>query len=143
MYNPQRTTQNRQGQSKRDTGRPRLAQSAVVPSTGKGTNAETRPRVSEGKSCQQTRKQNRLRKALPLIICKVSGRDSEAPFFLRYTHPGVAVPAFFLLLLFLFFNFIFYLFVCLFVFVVVVVDYLAYRSSEILYSKKISSTASK
>ena len=79
-----------------------------------------------------------------MIICKVSGRDSEAPFFLRYTHPGVAVPAFFLLLLFLFFYFIFYLFVCLFVVVVVVVvDYLAYRSSEILYSKKISSTASK
>ena len=50
LYNPQRTTQNQQGQSKRDTGRPRLAQSAVVPNTGKGTNAETRPRVSEGKS---------------------------------------------------------------------------------------------
>ena len=41
---------NRQGQSKRDTDHPRLAQSAVVPSTGKGTNAETCPCVSEGKS---------------------------------------------------------------------------------------------
>ena len=50
LYNPQRTTQNHQGQSKRDTGRPRLAQSAVIPKIGKGTNAETRPRISEGKS---------------------------------------------------------------------------------------------
>ena len=41
---------NHQGQSKRDTGHPRLAQSAVVPNNSMGTNAETRPRVSEGKS---------------------------------------------------------------------------------------------
>ena len=41
---------NHQGQSKRGTGRPRLAQSAVIPKIGKGTNAETRPRISEGKS---------------------------------------------------------------------------------------------
>ena len=41
---------------------------------------------------------HRLRKALRLIICEVSGRDSETLFFLRqpaqsYTHPGVAAPA--------------------------------------------------
>ena len=41
---------NHQGQNKRDTGRPRLAQSAVVPNIGKGTNAETRPRVTERES---------------------------------------------------------------------------------------------
>ena len=41
---------NHQGQSKRGTGRPRVAQSAVVPNISKGTNAETCPRVSEGKS---------------------------------------------------------------------------------------------
>ena len=41
---------------------------------------------------------HRLRKALRLIICEESGRDSEALFFLRqpaqsYAHPGVAAPA--------------------------------------------------
>ena len=41
---------------------------------------------------------HRLRKALRLIICEVSERDSEALFFLSqliqsYTHPGVAAPA--------------------------------------------------
>ena len=41
---------------------------------------------------------HRLRKALRLIICEVSGRDSEALVFLRqlgqsYAHPGVAAPA--------------------------------------------------
>jgi len=56
LYNPRRTIQNRQGQSKSDTGRPRLAQSAVVPNISNGTNAETRPRVSEGKSTCLTNK---------------------------------------------------------------------------------------
>ena len=41
---------------------------------------------------------HRLRKAVRLIICEVSGRDSEALVFLRqltqsYVHPGVAAPA--------------------------------------------------
>ena len=40
---------------------------------------------------------HRLRKAVRLIICEVSGRDSEALVFLRqltqsYAHPGVAAP---------------------------------------------------
>ena len=38
-----------QGQNKRDIDCPRLAQSAMVPNTGKETNAETHPRVSERK----------------------------------------------------------------------------------------------
>ena len=41
---------------------------------------------------------HRLQKALCLIICEVSGRDSEALFHLRQlaqscAHPGVAAPA--------------------------------------------------
>ena len=73
----------------------------MVPNTGKGTNAETRPRVSEGKSACLANKpgaKHRLRKALRLIICEVPRRDSEALVFLRQlaqssAHPGVAVPA--------------------------------------------------
>ena len=45
-----------------------------------------------------TEAKHSLRKALHLIICKVSGRDSEALFFLRqlaqsYAHPGIVAPA--------------------------------------------------
>ena len=100
LYNPQRTTKNHQGQSKRDTGRPRLAQSAVVPNISKGTNAETRPRVSEGKStCLANKPGSKTQTAKGTTFdymrsirnrLRSSGFSQLAQ---SYAHPGVAVPA--------------------------------------------------
>ena len=85
----------------RDTGHPRLAQSAVVSILARGlTQRPVLVSARENLLVLPTNPdaKHRLRKALRLIICEVSETDSEALFFLRqlaqsYVHPGVAAPA--------------------------------------------------
>ena len=93
-------TQNHQGQRKKDTGRPRLAQSAVVPNISKGTNAETRSSCQRWKNVlvlpTNPEAKHRLRKARFDYMRSMRKRLRSSGFFQlaqSYAHPGVAVPA--------------------------------------------------
>ena len=100
-----------QGQSKRDIGYPRLAQSAMVPNTGKETNAKTHPHANKPRSKTQTAKgstfdyMQSIRKRLKSsdfpqtassVICSSSWHSGQYTTYIakwkRYANKQVFIP---------------------------------------------------